>query len=123
MSRKYIKPSGNSASLQVLSGIIGLVVVSAIFSKQGAPLSEDSKNYALVFYFICGATIVIGLINLFSKRGIPTQEVVSEDEEPPNLDKADVETRLRRLVRLHEDKLITDDEFQRKRSEILNEKW
>jgi hypothetical protein len=31
--------------------------------------------------------------------------------------------RLRELARLHEDRLITDDEFTRKRREILDEKW
>ena len=35
----------------------------------------------------------------------------------------DFETRLRKLNRLKEDGLITEEEFQKKREEILREKW
>ncbi len=35
----------------------------------------------------------------------------------------DFETRLRKLNTLREDGLITEEEFQKKREEILREKW
>ena len=126
MSHRYIKPSANKASLQVLGGILGLLFGYYGFYGRvpaGTPMPKDVQNFALVWFFICAATIVIGLVNMFSKRGIPTDEIVTEDDEIKPNEQPDVEERLRRLVRLHDEHLITDEEFERKRTEILNERW
>ncbi len=123
MSRKYIKPSSNSASMQIFSGIIGLVILFSVASKY----TRSGEAFLIIIFFVlvCLGSIIVGFINMFSRTGIPTEEIVTEDDdevtrpEPPT----DVEARLRRLVRLHDDKLISDEEFTRKRAEILNEKW
>ncbi len=121
MPRKYIKPSSNSASMQIFSGIIGLVILLSVASKY----TRSGEAFLIIIFFVlvCLGSIIIGLINMFSKTGIPTQEIVTEEDETTmNEPPTDVEARLRRLVRLHEDKLISDEEFTRKRAEILNER-
>ncbi len=121
MPRKYIKPSSNSASMQIFSGIIGLVIILSVASKY----TRSGEAFLIIIFFVlvCLGSIIIGFVNMFSKTGIPTQEIVTEEDETTmNEPPTDVEARLRRLVRLHEDKLISDEEFTRKRAEILNER-
>jgi UPF0716 family protein affecting phage T7 exclusion len=61
--------------------------------------------------------------NLLSDRGVSLYDVdVDVREEKPPAPEA-FDSKLRKLARLREDGLITDEEFQRKRAEILNEKW
>jgi hypothetical protein len=72
--------------------------------------------------------ITIGhAVNFFGKRGISAWdvEVQPSGQRTPGREPAteDFETKLRRLERLKDDGLITEDEYRLKRSEILDEKW
>lgn len=65
-------------------------------------------------------------INAFGKRGIATHEIeVSTDYENrvPENNELDFEEKLRKLKALKDDGIITLEEFEKKKSEILNEKW
>ncbi len=114
--------------MQIFGGIVGIAFgYYGMFGRVPAhtPIPQEVAVLAAFYFLLCVGVIIAGCINLFSKSGIPTEEIVTEDEEEATgtPDKPDVEARLRRLVRLHEDHLITDEEFERKRAEILNEKW
>ncbi|NLZ52271.1 MAG: SHOCT domain-containing protein [Thermoanaerobacteraceae bacterium] len=67
--------------------------------------------------------------NFFSDKGVASWEIETDDgnnEEKNNQSTSvsdDFEIRLRKLNRLKEDGLITEEEFQKKREEILREKW
>ena len=63
--------------------------------------------------------------NFFSGKGVASWEIETDDEEKDNQSTSlsgDFEIKLRKLNRLKEDGLITEEEFQKKREEILREK-
>src|SRR4051794_31978953 len=96
---------------------------------------------------IVGVGILFSAYNAFSKRGVSLYDVEVDDgasgpavdvdlgEEPARLmartmpgsgsaeTKNDFDTRLRRLSKLKEDGLISEEEFQAKRDEIMRERW
>jgi len=66
--------------------------------------------------------------NFFGDKGVASWEIDIDDgankynNQSANV-RDDFEIRLRKLNRLKEDGLITEEEFQKKREEILREKW
>lgn len=67
--------------------------------------------------------------NFFRDKGAATWEididtaVNQETKNQSTYESVDFEARLRKLNRLKEDGLISEEEFQEKREEILREKW
>ena len=67
--------------------------------------------------------------NFFGDKGVASWEIDidtganAETNNQSTSVSGDFETRLRKLNRLKEDGLITEEEFQKKREEILREKW
>jgi len=64
--------------------------------------------------------------NFFGDKGVASWEIETDEEERDNQSislSGDFEIRLRKLNMLKEDGLITEEEFQKKREEILREKW
>jgi Short C-terminal domain len=57
--------------------------------------------------------------NAFSDRGLVSQEIEVEDSSDYDMAEDDVADRLERLKSLRMDGLITEKEYQRKRSEIV----
>ena len=79
-------------------------------------------------------TIAIGVTgyqayNFFGEKGISSWEIDIDNgyNEEKNITtttaNSDFESRLRKLNRLKEDGLITEEEFLKKREEIMREKW
>jgi hypothetical protein len=67
-----------------------------------------------------GITIGHGF-NFFGKRGTSSWEV--EMQTPDTSITNDFETKLRKLQKLKQDGILTDEEYLKKHNEILNEKW
>lgn len=67
--------------------------------------------------------------NFFGDKGVASWEIDidtganAETNNQSTSVSGDFETRLRKLNRLKEDGLITEEELQKKREEILREKW
>jgi len=67
--------------------------------------------------------------NFFGDKGVASWEIDidtganAETNNQSTSVSGDFETRLRKLNSLKEDGLITEEEFQKKREEILREKW
>jgi hypothetical protein len=63
--------------------------------------------------------------NFFSEDGISTYEinVESDNEYRPTKPEDDFETKLRKLNSLKEEGLLTEEEYQKKRAEIIEQKW
>lgn len=123
MPRKVrVKPSKPSSLFGMIIGIIfvclGLVFVVPNFGLFG------------VFWTL----IALGMTcyqayNFFGDKGVASWEVDIDDGLDLERDdttmpaRADFEVKLRKLYRLREDGLITEEEFRQKREEILRERW
>jgi hypothetical protein len=91
---------------------IGVVMVIPTFGAIG-----------IIWTLIAAVIAIFHAINIFSSAGIPTTEIVADANQfalqPPSA----FDERLRRLQRLKDDGLISDDEFRAKRAEIMGEQW
>ncbi|MCI8854142.1 MAG: SHOCT domain-containing protein [Lachnospiraceae bacterium] len=79
-----------------------------------------------VFWTLVSAVITVSHgINLFSQKGLPMGHVIVNEEELEELhgqggqEKGTVEERLEQLNRLYDQRLITKEEFDAKKAEIL----
>ena len=67
--------------------------------------------------------------NFFSDKGVASWDIDTDDDDKEDKNNqstcanGEFEIRIRKLNRLKEDGLITEEEFQKKRGEILREKW
>lgn len=125
-----VRPSPLASWAGIAGGVIGvgfgLVFLAAVPSGPG----PDGFLYFffLIWFLVCGGMIVYYARNLASFRkegaaGVPltaTDVVEMEQDEECAMDFA---ARLRKLEGLRKDGLVSEEEFQRKRKEIMEEKW
>ena len=127
MSRKRVrvKPGKAQSTVSFVVGLafvlVGLVMVVPTFGPFG-----------LLWTGVAVAITVINGLNAFGKKGVPTMESYSEEEdEVPSPAREDhdhipstaltTQERLEQLQTLKEAGLLTDEEYRNKREEILRE--
>jgi hypothetical protein len=114
--RQYrVKPSKPTS---VLALAVGLLLVALGFIMA----IPQFGVFGIVWTLVAAAITVYHAVNLFTDRGVANQVVTAEGDPnpPPELP---FDERLRRLDKLRADGLLTDDEYGRKRAEILGERW
>ena len=128
MSRKRVrvKPGKAQSTVSFVVGLafvlVGLVMVVPTFGPFG-----------LLWTGVAVAITVINGLNAFGKKGVPTMEIYSEEEDDENPSPAredhdhipstalTTQERLEQLQTLKEAGLLTDEEYRNKREEILRE--
>lgn len=115
MARYRVKPSKSASAL-------GLAV-GAVFVGIGLFVAIPMAGAFGVFWTLVALAITVyhGM-NVFSDKGVAVSEIVAEHDPPP-AEQLPPDERLRRLEKLKADGLLTDDEYARKRAELLGEKW
>ena len=99
------------------------MIVGAIFVLIGLTAVIPNVGLFGVFWTLIALTIVgMNAYNYFSEEGVASMEVDMDGSEADH-SADDFAARLRKLTQLRDDRLITEDEFQQKRREILEEKW
>jgi len=89
---------------------------------------EPALKYSLLAFALvwCGAVlflIVYHLLNLKRAKGVSVIDVDIESSDVKGSDRQDPMERLRELEALRKDNLISAQEYEIKRQEILSEKW
>ena len=124
--RVRVKPGKAQSTVSFVVGLafvlVGLVMVVPTFGPFG-----------LLWTGVAVAITVINGLNAFGKKGVPTMEIYSEeeDDEVPSPAREDhdhipstaltTQERLEQLQTLKEAGLLTDEEYRNKREEILRE--
>ena len=106
------------------------MIAGAIFVLIGVFIVIPSAGLFGIFWtLLAGIMTGIQAYYFFSNKGISSWEIdidngsdVSESNYSSSSN-GDFETRLRKLHKLKEEGLITKDEFNKKREEIMREKW
>ncbi len=115
--RGRVKPTRSLLWFQFAACVILLVVCAPTAIRVGGA-------GALLFVGILVALVCFAAYSLVAGRGSTGYEVELEDDETGGGPRrGDFDTKLRKLAKLHEDGLVTDEEFERKRAEIMAEKW
>ncbi|WP_127585174.1 SHOCT domain-containing protein [Paenibacillus koleovorans] len=116
--RGRVKPSKGASLLgMIVGGIFVIIGITTIL-----PMRAFGWFGVLWLLVAIGITIMHA-VNFFSARGVPQWEVDLDQRPEREPFREDVESRLRRLGRMRQDRLITDEEYERKRAEIMSEKW
>ncbi|MEN6561115.1 MAG: SHOCT domain-containing protein [Acidobacteriota bacterium] len=80
----------------------------------------------MIFWFIVlGVIITYYIYNLKSRKGIAEIETETDSESAPRAGESapDFDGKLRKLEALKRDGLLTDEEYQAKRAEIMKKAW
>ena len=112
MSRRVrVKPSKSQSLVGMIAGAVFVVI--------GISLMPMMGTFGLIWTLFALAIAGMHAFNFFSNKGVASWEidVNSTDRED------DFEERLRKLNRLKEDGLINDNEFEKKRNEIMKSEW
>ena len=104
--RMGIKPSKPAAAVGLAAGVVflllGVAVVIPVFG-----------TFGVFWTAIAGIITFFYAYNLFSRRGVSAYEV----------DVASPEDDLRKLAQLRQDGLLSEEEYQRKRAELMARRW
>lgn len=78
----------------------------------------------MIFWFIVlGVIIAYYIYNLKSRKGVVEIETENEAAPPAGESAPDFDGKLRKLEALKKDGLLTDEEYQAKRAEIMKKDW
>ncbi|MBF0707856.1 SHOCT domain-containing protein [Alkalihalobacillus hwajinpoensis] len=111
-----VKPSKVSSMIGMIAGFLFVIIGIAFVSQIGA----FGIVWTVFAIFITG----YHALNVFSKNGVSTYQAdVDRDDDKGASSDQDYESKIRQLHRLKEDHIITDEEYQKKKAELLNRKW
>jgi hypothetical protein len=119
------RPTKLSGAAMIVAGAVFLFFCVVPFSAA----EGEAKPFVMIFGFIwiilCLAFIIYGIYILRSDK--PSSGIVFdiEDSALPSESGSndDFDARIRKLEKLKEDRLITQEEYRKKRAEIMNEPW
>jgi hypothetical protein len=125
----YIRPRPTklSGGAMIVAGAVFLLFGLVPLSSAEGEARPFAIGFGAVWILMCLSFIIYGIYILTSAK--PSSGIVFdiEDNTVPN-DPApaplgDFETRIRKLEKLKEDRLITEEEYKSKRAEIMKEQW
>lgn len=112
-------------TFMLMFGIAFFALVHTVLTENDAPF-----GMAIVFYIFMvgwiGAVLfqlVYHVMNLKRAKGLSLVDIESESGLPEETAQSDPMQRLRNLEKLKSDALITEEEYRRKREEMMREKW
>jgi hypothetical protein len=130
---KITVKSKKPLSTWVLVGVIFLLFFGiGIFRYLHGVLTENGEPscFSIGYFLLMAAWIGTGLFLLVNNalnqrraRGLPLVDIESDPGLPEETTQSDPMQRLRNLEKLKSDGLITEEEFRRKREEMMREKW
>jgi len=119
--RIKVKPSKPASLLGMILGIIFVFIGLFV-------AIPDAGIFGVLWTLVAAAITGLQAYYFLSDEGSASWEIDidGEDKAEDKVSKSisdDFEIKLRKLHRLRQDGLITEEEFQKKREEILREKW
>ncbi len=120
MKKQVVKPDKATSRLTFFIGILfSIFGVAFLFMTILSPISIMMAPFALMFTAISIFNTVKAYKNGFTEEGSPIYEINTyEDNSDNNFD-----VKLRKLEELKKDGLITESEYSKKRTEIMNKEW
>lgn len=117
------------ARVGIVVGVLFLLfgVTLAVIVGLEASASELGLLIAQIAFFIVWIAGCVAIIVFYARllrgRHSPEQSALLEVHLEDGASSTDFETRLRQLERLRRDGLISEDEYQGKRAQIMQERW
>lgn len=117
MKRVTVKPSKGASMVGFAGGLLFVLVGIAL-------VIPTFGGFGIIWTLFAGAITVVNGINAFSDRTVATREILIEEDsdlsQKPPQDK-DPAQRLEQLRDLYERRLITQEEYEKRRAEIIDQ--
>jgi hypothetical protein len=117
----HVRPSRASSIIGILVGVaflvFGVVFLVVLVGKD----SQIGVGFMSLWIFVVCLIIAFNVYHLISRKGM--LEIDAEAGDSGAGAEANFDVKLRRLERLRSDRLISEEEYKRKRAEILDQKW
>lgn len=119
--KAYVRPGKMVSVMGIIAGCVMLLLGMAFFSF----LQEEGSSIGQIFMAFW--MLIVILIIAYYVYNLNSQKASSVAMAEIELDMADSgssgEEKLRSLERLKKERLITEEEYQQKRKEIMQQKW
>ncbi len=121
-----VKPSKASSITLIIFGVLFLIFGIVFLSSVSSDLSADDGGPVIIVFFaiwmiMCIGFVIFGIANLVKKDGISTYEFdINKVDGNINENISNVEQRLKNLDALKQKRLITEEEYQNKRKNIID---
>jgi hypothetical protein len=119
------RPTKLSGVALIIAGVLFLPFSALPFSNSGGDGDSFIFFFGIMWVIICLSFIVYGVYILVSNK--PSTGIVYDLEGNTTLKNPgfhdDFDTRLRKLEKLKQERLITEEEYKSKRAEIIKEPW
>ena len=106
-----VKPSKSQSLVGMIAGAVFVVIGISLMPMMGI--------FGVIWTLFAAAIAGMHAYNFFSNRGVASWEIDVNSTSGEN----DFEARLRKLNRLKGDGLISEVEFEKKRTEIMKSEW
>ncbi|WP_026888176.1 SHOCT domain-containing protein [Clostridium beijerinckii] len=103
--------------------IIGMVAGAGMTYIGITQAIPDTGAFGVVWTLVAIGIGVANAINVFSENGVASFQIDVEDNESDEGKYKNFDEKLRKIKGLKEDGIISEEEYEAKRKEILNEKW
>ncbi|MGN1039691.1 MAG: SHOCT domain-containing protein [Oscillospiraceae bacterium] len=114
------KPSKTYSIFGFAVGIIFMITGLVMMFKQHSETGSYNLEFWGMWLGACAVITVMNYLNAFTKKGIPIQEAIIESENHYQKQSTkDIETKLKQLNSLHQQNLVTQEEFDKKKAELL----
>ena len=120
--KMHVRSSRAPLVLGLLVGVAFLVfgvVFLVVLANEGSQIGVAFMGF---WIFVVGVIIAFNAYHLVVRKAA-VLEIETEAAVPGVGSEPDFEAKLRRLERLKSDRLISEEEYTRKRAEILDQKW
>lgn len=120
-----VRPPRASAIVMIVMGLLFLFFGIAFIAAAEGEARPFALMFGILWAAVCIGFIVFGIYSLSRGKApaVAIIDVESAPEEENRAEKADFEAKLRKLERLRKERLISEEEYRRKRTEIMAEKW
>ena len=120
-----VRPPRASAIVMIVMGILFLAYGITLVGLAEGDARPPVLIFGILWAAVCIGIIVYGLC-ILSRRKTPAVAIIDVESAPEGENRTegtDFEAKLRKLERLRKERLISEEEYRRKRTEIMAEKW
>ena len=120
-----VRPPRATAIVMIVMGILFLAFGIVLLQAAEGEARPFALMFGILWAAVCIGFIVFGIYSL-SRGKAPAVAIIDVESAPKvgnTAEKADFEAKLRKLERLRKERLIGEEEYRRKRTEIMAEKW
>ncbi len=131
-----VQPTPLGSVVEIVMGVLFIafgIVFWVSVAKESSSGAGPIGIFFIIWFIVCGGFVGHGVLNLLTcsktnKVKIPpgvggVVEFTQFEEDGEEDGKVDFAARLRKLEALKKDRLITGEEYERKRAEIMQDKW